>query len=127
MSISANVNVPAKLFLIFYILTFLAGCNFLSVKQYQCLDREWQDYRDNHSFPVYNGLTIKEFENKFGSNNRDGDLFLHKSGINTFYLKYHSCPIRRYLFENGRLVEEGRLYFDGFWHYVSVSIPERDN
>ena len=127
MSISINCHAQVRLFLTFYIMTLLAGCNFLSVKQYQCLIKDMPTQRDTFNFPVNYGLNAQDFRGLFYSINMDGRFSILKASDSKYYLKYHSCPIRRYLFENGRLIEEGRLYFDGFWHYVSVSIPESGN
>jgi len=98
-------------------LLLISGCNFLSVKQYQCLEKDWQKHRDEFKLPVYKGMRLPELQVLFRSTNSQSSFSLVKSSDNKVYLKYGSCPIRRYVFNNGVLRDEGRLYFDGIWHY----------
>jgi hypothetical protein len=111
-----------KLKLVALIFFFLHGCAYLSPKGYQCSKDAFR-VRHDFSSNVYRGMSREELEERILSNKMYKSVYLNKKNDSLYTLNYGGCPIRRYIFENGILVKEGYLYFEGFWFYDDVVLP----
>jgi len=96
----------------------------MSVKGFQCLNNEWPVARSNYKLPTYYGMGKQDLENMFMKTNTNKSITLNKRN-NQYYMKHNKCPFRRFMFEKNKLVDEGNLYFEGFWFYESVNLADR--
>lgn len=98
-----------------------SSCQFISIKQYQCLNPGWIDARQYISKKLrFSQFTDKEVILGTYSSTNTMNLDL-KVEADKIYVYKGSCPIWKYVFLENNLVESGGLFFEGFWFYDKAS------
>ena len=106
---------------ILFAVVFFSGCQFLSVKGFQCANNEWPTIRSHYSLPVYYGMSQDKLRKMFSDYEYNPAVTLDEQK-ELLFIKYRNCPIRKYVFENDKLIRAGELYFEGYWFYFYTKL-----